>query len=211
MLGPEIIGVISGIIAILDAAAQVYNTVSDASGLPESFRDVARRLPLVNETLKTVRRRLDSSDLDERFCEAVEPVVEGCKDKAARLEGIFRKVVPQESASRMERYALAVRTVGKGSRVEYLMRGILEDVQLLADNHVMKLATEAELESLREASKEASSIPPPLLTSPRPCSINNLGSGFQNVNTGTGGQINNNGQGQQFIGSSFASPPNAGW
>ncbi|ETS77351.1 hypothetical protein PFICI_11225 [Pestalotiopsis fici W106-1] len=204
MSGAEIIGVVSAIIAILDAAVKVYDTVSDASGLPLAFRDVARRLPLVTETMQTVRQHLDSCNPDESVYKAVEPIADSCKDKASRLERIFREVIPQESASRMQRYKLAFRTLGKGSLVESLMKGILDDVQLLAGNHIMKLGTEADLRRLAEASDEVSTLPPSLPSNTWHGSINNHGSGFQNINTGSGRQINNNGAGQQFIGGSFA-------
>ena len=83
----------------------------------------------------------------------MKPVVDGCKEKATRLEKIFEKVVPQAGASRSDRYFFAVRTVGKGSRVESLMKGILEDVQLLAGNRVMRLATETSLRELEKAAE----------------------------------------------------------
>ena len=37
-----------------------------------------------------------------------------------------------ETASRVERYYKAAKTLGKGGKVERLRRGILEDIQLLA-------------------------------------------------------------------------------
>jgi hypothetical protein len=89
-------------------------------------------------------------------------VLDGCNGKATRLEKLFAKVIPQADASRSERYVPTVRTLEKGSRVESLMKGILEDVQLFADNRVMKLATEAQLRELETATEEVSAIPPSL-------------------------------------------------
>lgn len=42
----------------------------------------------------------------------------------------------------MERYALAARTWSKGDTVESLMKGILEDLQLLTSNRVAELPTQ---------------------------------------------------------------------
>ncbi|KXX74227.1 Vegetative incompatibility protein HET-E-1 [Madurella mycetomatis] len=47
MSGAEVISIISGIIAIVDATAKVYDAANDASGLPEAFLDVVTRLPLI--------------------------------------------------------------------------------------------------------------------------------------------------------------------
>jgi hypothetical protein len=48
------------------------------------------------------------------------------------LDDLFNKVIPKENASRVERYFKAAKTLGKGGKVEGLMKGILEDIQLLA-------------------------------------------------------------------------------
>ncbi|RYP12752.1 hypothetical protein DL767_011135 [Monosporascus sp. MG133] len=163
MSGAEVIGLISGIIAIVGATVKVYGAATDASGLPEAFRNVAKRLPFVQETPQTAQGYLNTADPDEVFCNAIKPVLESCEDKAKRLAVIFEKVVPQADASRMERYLLAARTLGKGDIVESLMKGILDDVQLLTGNRVTKLPTEADIAHLiRTAIDEVSAIPPSL-------------------------------------------------
>ncbi|KAF7547913.1 hypothetical protein G7Z17_g7398 [Cylindrodendrum hubeiense] len=149
MSGAEVIGLISGIIAIVDAAVKVYTATTNASGLPEAFHDVAKRLPLVQETLQTAGGHLNTTNPNEAFYKAMKPVLEGCKDKATRLAEIFEKAIPQADASRMERYLLAARTLGKGSTVESLMKGILDDVQLLAGNRFdSSLTCDAERDAL---------------------------------------------------------------
>ncbi|EPS29816.1 hypothetical protein PDE_04766 [Penicillium oxalicum 114-2] len=207
MSGAEAIGLISGVIAIIDATIKIYSAVSDVSGLPEAFRDTSTRLPLVRETLQSALQNLEMSDPEDSLYQAIKPVLDGCEQKASRLEELFRTVIPSASASRMERYLRAVRTLGKGSLVESLMQGMLRDVQLLAHNRVMKLATDEQLGELARAEDEVSAIPPSL---PPQClrSISNYGPGIQNVNTGGGTQNNNNGSGQQFIGGTFHGPMN---
>ena len=142
MSGAEVIGVISGIIAIVDATAKIYNAANDASGLPEAFRDVATRLDLICNTLQTISGNLDNTIPDDQRYKAIMPVLQRCEDRATKLGKIFKDVVPQTDASRMERYVLAARTWGKGDTVESLMKGILEDVQLLTGNRVAELPTE---------------------------------------------------------------------
>lgn len=160
MSGAEVIGIISGIIAIVDATAKVYNAANDALGLPEAFRDIVIRLPLVRKTLQTVSRNLNNTNPDEEYCKAIKPVLERCENRATQLDKIFKSVVPQADASRMERYVHAVRTLGKGDTVETLMKGILEDVQLLTSNRVAELPTETSVAAvIREAIEEVSAIP----------------------------------------------------
>ena len=53
-----VLGIISSIIAIIDVTVKVYDAATDASGLPEAFRDVVKRLSLARDTLKAVQRYL---------------------------------------------------------------------------------------------------------------------------------------------------------
>ena len=162
MSGAEVIGIISSIIAIVGATAKLYAAATDASGLPEAFRDVAKRLPLVQKTLQAAWAHLNTNP-DEAIGDALKPVLADCEDKANRLKAIFEKVVPQADASRMERYLLAARTLGKGDTVESLMKGILVDIDLLTINRVANLPTGAEIAGLiRAAMEEVSAIRPSL-------------------------------------------------
>jgi hypothetical protein len=157
-----VIGIISGIIAVIDATINVYDAATDASGLPEVFRDVAKRLPLVQKTLQAVQGYLERNPNDAS-CDGMKLVLEGCKEKANRLATIFEKVVPPADASRTERYLLATRNLGKGDTVESLMKGILDDVHLLTGNRITNLPTRAEIEGLiRAAMADVSAVPPSL-------------------------------------------------
>ncbi|KXX76846.1 Vegetative incompatibility protein HET-E-1 [Madurella mycetomatis] len=163
MSGVEIIGIISSIVGIVNATVKVYDTANDASGLPKAFRDVATRLPLVRKTLQTASGQLKTANLDDECCKAVMPILQRCENRATQLEKIFKDVIPQSHASKMGRYILATRTWGKEDTVESLMKGILEDVQLLTSNRIAELPTETSVTAaIREAIEDVSAIPPSL-------------------------------------------------
>ena len=149
-----VLGLISSIITVIDTIVKVCKDVKDAEGIPMTFREITQRLPLIQDTLRIAEAHIDERSLDEESCRAIRPVVEGCKDKALRLEIMFRKVVPQANITRLDRYRIAVRALGKGNRVEALMKGMLEDVQLLAGNHAIKASSKAEVGKLIKAIEE---------------------------------------------------------
>lgn len=154
-----ILGLISSIISIVDGTKQVYDAATSAHGLPEAFREVASRLPLIENILATVQKYIRDENISEDSYKGVKHVIEACQKKAKKLEDLFRKVIPGNSASRQERYLLAVRTLGKGNKVEKLMKGILEDIQLLVSEHNIKLTTKAQQEQIARAISEVSAIP----------------------------------------------------
>jgi len=180
-----VIGLISGTIAIIEAVKEVYDAAKDVKGLPEDFRAVAQKLPLVNYNLRLIEGKIKESSLDEESCDAMELIITTCEEKATRLRVIFAKCIPDAKASTIQRYRKALHTLGKDRQVEVLMKGILEDVQLLAGNSAIKSATGESIKKLQEAIDEISAIKSSVAD-------DEYGKGaFVNTNYG-GKQFNNN-------------------
>jgi hypothetical protein len=89
-----VVGLISGVISIIEATKTVYDAAKDAKGQPEAFRQVAARLPLIIEILHSAKERAQA--LDETAQEALEPILESCKAKAEDLKKIFQKVIRKD-------------------------------------------------------------------------------------------------------------------
>ncbi|KAM0139051.1 hypothetical protein ACHAP3_003319 [Botrytis cinerea] len=125
-----VLGIISSIIAIIDATKQIYDAVEDEGGLPENFKKSSAKLPLISNLLRDAERYVDdmTNEVDKA---AFLLTLKDCKFQASQLKELFEKVIPEEGASRMDRYVKAARTIGKGGRVESLMSGILDSLHLL--------------------------------------------------------------------------------
>ncbi|RYP60262.1 hypothetical protein DL770_010027 [Monosporascus sp. CRB-9-2] len=206
MSGPEALLALSLIeptISSLRFAKKVHDNANDTKTLPPAFQGVAKHLEVVCEALETAQKQIEQGK-DDNICREMKPRVADCNDKATCLQRLFVKVVPWTAAQRVERYREALREIGKGNRVETLIKDIMEDVRLLltVDDEI-RVAAESQLGRLVEAMREVSAIPPALQDESPASGINNFGSGLQNVNTGNGSQHNNSGLGQQFIGSTF--------
>ena len=191
MSGAELVavlGVISSIIAIVDGTKNVWDAAKDTKGLPEAFREVAGRLPIVTSILNSTEQRIKENKLNDNSCKGVENIVKDCKEKAQRLEKLFDKVIPGENASRTERYLKAVKVWGKGHGVEKLMQGILEDVNLLAGEKGIISASEAQQEQILKAITEIAAVPPSVPEQEF------QQTGFKNSNYGSGTQYNAQGE-----------------
>lgn len=154
-----VIGVIANDIAIVEATKKVYDAANDRSGLPTQFRDVASKLPLVNDILRTASQYVRTSGLDI-IPDPFASTIKACDTKATQLQAIFKNVVPHENKTRLKRYYRAVRAIGKGGRVETWMKGMLEDLQLLSINHATKVVTEDQSKQLKEAIEVVSKLEP---------------------------------------------------
>jgi hypothetical protein len=212
MSGAEFIAVtsvISSIIAIVDGIKQVVDAASEVEGLPKAFRQASNKLPLVSNILEAAQHNFEADNVSG-VEKSVTLVIDDCKEKWKTLHDLFDGVIPEENASRVERYYKAVKTLGRGSKVESLMKGILEDIQLLATiktmtpanvEKVITTVTPAQGDKVAKAIADVtawpSSVPDEVFQ--EGTGINNFG-GTQNVNAGLGTQNNNTGSGKQFIG-----------
>jgi hypothetical protein len=194
-----VLGVISSIISIVDGTKQVYDATTNTQGLPEAFREVAARLTIVQNILGLAKQHIEDGDADEDSYKGAKDVVEGCEKKAKKLEGLFLKVIPADGASRAERYLSAVRILGKGSQVETLMKGMLEDVQLLAINHGMVTVTNTQRKEVADAIKEVAALPPSIPEHAiEGTGFTAIHSGSGPINQAQGDQYNNPGSGQIY-------------
>lgn len=198
MSGTEAItlfSLISSILQLVQATKQIYNTAHDIQGYPEAFREVAKRLPLIEESLGLVQESVDVTS-----CAIIEPVMKTCEDRATRLKQLFDDVVSKDGAPRMGRYMKALRTLGKGNKVESLTEQILQDLHLLADRYTFEVS--AKLAELAAAINELQKVPPSApdeIFDGAALNVHN-GSGPQNVNWGSIQSMNlNTGRGSQFV------------
>jgi len=208
-----VLGIISSLISIIDATKQVYDAIEDEAGLPKNFKKSATKLPLISKLLEDAERYVDSV-ANESIKSAFTPTLEHCRVQATHLRQLFEKVMPEEGDSRLDRYVKAAQTIGKGGRVESLVRAILDDLQLLATTFP-EVATLRGKENLAKAIEEVTGMDPSLPNGfEQMPAYAHYGSGAQNNNTSDGTQNNNNstgnqnnGAGQQFIGTNHIGTP----
>jgi hypothetical protein len=183
-----VVGLIAGVISIIEATKTVYDAAKDAKGQPEAFRQVAARLSLANEILHSAKERTQT--LDESAQEALEPILESCKVKAENLKKIFQKVIRKDDDKWYDRYKKALGSLGKEGRVECLMEGILKDVQVLACERLMGTATDTQVKEIEEAIKQMNEMP---------SSLPDEAGGVIQTHTGSGDNIGHTGPGTMNI------------
>ncbi|KAF3184514.1 hypothetical protein TWF788_005218 [Orbilia oligospora] len=139
MSGAEFVAVAavaSSIIAIIDGMAKVVEAALDAEGLPKAFRRASQKLEIISDILDATRTTLESHN-SSQIDSAAKKTIDRCQEDWNKLKELFNKVIPEDKSSRMERYTKAARTLGKGGKVETLMKNLLENVQLLATFKIM--------------------------------------------------------------------------
>lgn len=210
MSGVEVIGAISGIITILETIIRFGEACRDldVKGIPSSIRDAHARLPLVIVTLSLLDNDIRSNPDSDSY-HAMKKALNACEKKASSLERMFRAGMPPELPRpslrrRITTAALMTFRMGKSRKVDSLMKGILEDIQLLADNHAFNNSTRYRIRESTQALMQGDwrrNVPFPLAselavvipsaygpTSHPPSRQQGQPSGHQNTHLGVGAQ-----------------------
>ena len=197
MSGPELVGIISGTIAIVDATIKVCQAASDSLGLPTTFREIHSRLPLVQNTLQATLGKLDASD-PATLSSAPLATLRSCQEKTKELAQLVNMAVAQKTDSRAKRCLKAVNAVVlKGQKAEGLMQEILADLSILSANNIAKAPTVEQLGDMlgdRSAKGDGAGY------NEKHTFFENTGSGTVIVCSGKGDQMLNVGSGPQITG-----------
>jgi len=152
MSGIEVVGLISAIITIAETAADFYEAIKDLHGLPEAFKEVNQRLPLLEQTLRDAKTQAKTAKDDE--AKALETLLTSSKAKAEKLLDIFKKIHNSADSSAITVYRMVILKIGKKGRVEALMQDILKDMQIMTTYQVFKMVTQKHVDSLEAAEED---------------------------------------------------------
>ncbi|KAL4946962.1 hypothetical protein BDW69DRAFT_135257 [Aspergillus filifer] len=199
----EVVGGISAIISLLDVSIDLFKNTRKDLQLSETFEVVRRQLPVLRSTLDGCYRHLDlrNNPVPDDVAEALEKILDACEIKAKKLKRIFAKIIPDESDPWQKRYAAIIQRLGRGNKVEELMRAITKDVQTIVNYDAVKSADpqqNSDLEKILEELKSLdSSVPEEDLSSMNFTSHGgpqhnyiHKGHGSYHVNSGSGRQYN---------------------
>jgi hypothetical protein len=192
---------ISKVIGIIESAKKAYDSKPTTETLPEAFAEVAKQLPLLNNSLEIISGAVQGAALDDESGEAMESAIGTCEQKATQLNKVFRKSLPANKIPALDRYKKAVDQYGNDHMVEVLMKGLLEDVKKLAGFDAIKSATKEQLEKLSEAIDVVSKLEPSIReeSSGSGATYSHYGSGPQNIHAGKGHVNSVSGTGNQFV------------
>jgi N-terminal domain on NACHT_NTPase and P-loop NTPases len=205
MSGVEVLGGISAVIAIIDGSVKVWQSARKDLNFSATFETVGNRLPILQGIFQTCHEHFKpiEKSLPTDVAQGLVKTVKDCERKAEKLRTIFQETIPGEDDKWYERYRKVARRLGKGSKVEDLMRAITEDAQNLVNYHAVKSASPALYIKLGEIAEEMKSLAPSLPVDEADTQTFYNYDGMQSVSTGSSTQHNNVNQGSGTM-NSFA-------
>ena len=135
-----VLGLIANIAAVIDftckATARIKEAKQNANELPKAFRDIQITLPLLENALQKTRKRIESGNLDEDDCKAVQPVLRECTAKMNELNVIFEDCRLDDDSSKLMREWKAMWSTRLDKKVEEIADWIWRYIPLLTLYHI---------------------------------------------------------------------------
>ncbi|OTA86001.1 hypothetical protein M434DRAFT_15977 [Hypoxylon sp. CO27-5] len=160
----------------------------DFTGLGDAFPVVAKRLPILLQTLESMKVSLGNAEEKEELkkkYKAVSQFAEVCRSQAGYFQDIFAAIAVNDSVPKLEHYRNAVADAD-GARIESVMRKLLDQA---VDVAAAPLVSDDLIEKLEHAQDEVAALGPFLKDDHRgSTTLNNYGGGSQFYHNGNGNQ-----------------------
>lgn len=126
------VGLASAVVTFVDIGSKIVKRIkelSEAGDIPEVFRDIRTRLPLLTGIVVSTQHGIDSLSPEGR--EALEEIVRQCFEQVTYLEDVLRKLVVYQGDSRLKKAVKAGVSLMEEGRVQRIATMLRDNVQLL--------------------------------------------------------------------------------
>jgi hypothetical protein len=130
-----IIGLVSSIASLVEISAKVVSRLrefaSKTSEIPESFRSLLIRLPLLTATLQRIQTQAEAGRLPDDVTNALKAVVDNTFDQVSAVQICLSKILPPNGASKLERALKALKSLAKEDKVQQALEKIHKNNDIL--------------------------------------------------------------------------------
>ncbi|KAL2052347.1 hypothetical protein ABVK25_007506 [Lepraria finkii] len=123
-----IVGLVASIASLVDLSAKVvsrlHEFISKSADVPESFRSLWIRLPLLTATLQHIQSQAEASCVPDDVTKALKAIVDNTSEQVSTIQICLSKVLPSDSASRLERALKALKSLAKEDQVQQALEKI---------------------------------------------------------------------------------------
>jgi N-terminal domain on NACHT_NTPase and P-loop NTPases/NB-ARC domain len=130
-----IIGLVSSIASLVELSAKVVSRLHDytskTSEIPESFRSLLIRLPLLTVTLQRIQTQAEAGRLPNDVTNVLKAVVDNTSEQVLAVQTRLSKILPLDSASKLERAVNALKSLAQEDKVQQALEKIHKNNDIL--------------------------------------------------------------------------------
>ena len=130
-----IVGLVASIASLVDLSAKVVSRLRDftsrSSDIPESFRSLSTRLPLLTSVLQNIQAQVEAGHLPEIGTKNLKAVIDDTVEQILAVQKYLTKVLPSDADSKLGRALKALKSLAKNDRLQQALKRIYKNVDLL--------------------------------------------------------------------------------
>ena len=130
-----IVGLVASIATLVELSAKVLSRLHDftskSSEVPESFRSLSTRLPLLTVTLQHIQPQAEDGRFPDNVTKALKAVIDDTSKQISDIQISLSKVLPSDGASRLERALKALKSLAKEDKMQQALEKIYKNNEIL--------------------------------------------------------------------------------
>jgi len=137
--GAAVYGLITGSLAVIRAAIDIYGAVQNRPGIPKKLQKVSDSLRSVQTLLESAKSQYDGENLEEQVWIDAEKDFERCEELCKELHDLLDKAYPSDRGSKTGRFWKNTKTAlsGKSKTAEQLLKDIWENLDVFAKRGIV--------------------------------------------------------------------------
>ncbi|KAK5080194.1 hypothetical protein LTR05_008761 [Lithohypha guttulata] len=130
-----VVGLIASIASLVDLGvkitARLHDFTTRTSEVPESFRSLEKRLPLLTSTLRLIQQQADAGRLSLEVSTALRSLTQSTATQLQVVEKCLSQITPPSDASRLRRAVKALQSLTKDGEIRVAVERIQQDIDFL--------------------------------------------------------------------------------
>ena len=123
-----VIGLVASIASLVELTAKVVTRLhefsSKTSEVPESFRSLSARLPLLTATLHRIQSQAEDGRFPDDVTKALKAVVDDIMKQVSDIQISLSEVLPSDGALKFERALKALKNLAKEDKIQRALEKI---------------------------------------------------------------------------------------
>ena len=167
-----VIGLVASIASLVELTAKVvsrlHEFISKSSEVPESFRSLSTRLPLLTATLQHIQSQAEDGRFPDNVTKALKALVDDTSKQVSDIQTSLSKVLPPDGVSKLERALKALKSLAKEDKIQRALERIYGNNDILILHQTTRHVDTGDrlLEALSKLSVTPATLPCPSSTIP---------------------------------------------
>ncbi|KFZ24288.1 hypothetical protein V502_01228 [Pseudogymnoascus sp. VKM F-4520 (FW-2644)] len=140
-----VVGIVANIVQLVDFSTKVLARLNDFQSslgeIPKAFRHIKAELPVLQETLRETKNKIDHGAVKDSTKAALLPAIQGCKLQIEALDGLLAEILPVAGDSRIKKTTKALWSITQDSKVESIMKTLRGYIGTLTFYHAAVSST----------------------------------------------------------------------